>query len=70
MNPEEPKPKPGWRIKLSNQKEEGLVVNADTEARAHELALQWANDPSVTVVSCQRMADDEIFIAKGDKWTP
>lgn len=62
--------KPGYRIKLSNQKEEGLVVNADTEDRARELALQWANDPSVTIVSCKLMRDDEFFVAEGDMWTP
>jgi hypothetical protein len=63
-------PKPGWRIKLSNQTEKGLVVNADTEERAHELALQWANDPSVSVVSCKRIPDDDIIVVEGDRWTP
>lgn len=62
--------KPGYRIKLSNQNEKGLVVNADTEERARELALEWANDPLVTIVSCKLMADDEFFVAEGDMWTP
>jgi hypothetical protein len=61
---------PGYRIKLSNQDEQGLVVNADTEARARELALLWAKDPTVTIVSCKLMAEDDFYVAEGDMWTP
>jgi hypothetical protein len=66
--------KPGWSIKLSNQGEKGLVVNADTEARARELALAWARDeakdPTAVILSCRMMAEDEIYISEGDRWMP
>jgi len=59
-----------YRIKLSNQTEKGLVVDAATEERARELALEWANDPTVTIISCKLMMEDEIYVAEGDRWTP
>ena len=68
-----PKLKPGWRIRLSNF-EKGLVVNADTEMRARELALLWAKDKikdsTATIISCERMADDDIYIVEGGMWRP
>jgi hypothetical protein len=64
--------KPGWRIELSNQKEKRLVVNANTEERARELALLWAKDeakdPTAVIISCKLMAENEIFIAEGNMW--
>ena len=70
MSDDTPKPLPGWRIKLSNQGKEGLVVNAATEERARALAVLWANNADVTIVSCKRMADDEFFVSEGEMWTP
>ena len=65
--------KPGWRVKLSTF-EKGLVVNADTEERARELALLWAKDKGLdtdtVVLSCKIMDEDDFYVAEGKMWMP